>query len=70
MEKNLKYKKYREYVLLELSKINTDYSKLAIDKFHRIDEENTKELHHLVFSINEVERTNIPWFGEWLKYID
>jgi hypothetical protein len=30
MEKIIYYKEYRNYVLSELSKINTEYSKLAI----------------------------------------
>jgi hypothetical protein len=69
MEKNISYKDHRDYVLIELSKINTEYSKLAIDKFYRINEENTKELHHLIFSVNEVEKTNIAWYWEWYRYI-
>ena len=30
-------KSWRDYVLSEFKKINTDYSKLAIDKFNRIE---------------------------------
>ena len=62
-------KSWRDYVLSEFKKINTDYSKLAIDKFNRIDEDNIKDLHHLIFSVNEIENVHIAWFGEWLKYI-
>jgi hypothetical protein len=69
MEKNLDIKSWRDYVLSEFKKINTDYSNLAIDKFKRIEEENTKELHYLIFSVNEMENSNIAWFGDWLKYI-
>jgi hypothetical protein len=69
MEKNLDIKSWRDYVLLEFEKINTDYSKLAIDKFNRIDEDNIKDLHHLIFSVNEIENVHIAWFGDWLKYI-
>ena len=69
MEENIRYNEYRDYVLIELSKINTEYSKLAIEKFYRIDEVNTKELHHLIFSINEIEKTHIAWYWEWYRYI-
>ena len=69
MEKNLDIKSWRDYVLSEFEKINTDYSKLAIDKFNRIDEDNIKDLHHLIFSVNEIENVHIAWFGDWLKYI-
>jgi hypothetical protein len=69
MEKIIYYKEYRNYVLSELSKINTEYSKLAIEKFYKIDEENTKELHHLIFSVNEIEKTHIAWYWEWYRYI-
>lgn len=69
MEKNLDIKYWRDYVLSEFKKINTDYSKLAIDKFNRIDEDNIKDLHHLIFSVNEIENVHIAWFGDWLKYI-
>lgn len=69
MERNLDIKTWRDYVLSEFKKINTDYSKLAIDKFNRIEEENIKDLHYLIFSVNEIENIHIAWFGDWLKYI-
>lgn len=69
MEKNIEYKKYQEYVISELLKIDSHSSKLVLRKINEIMDDDITELSKMVEFIYITEKIHIPLYWDWFKYI-
>jgi len=69
MKKNIEYKKYQEYVISELLKIDSPSSKLVLRKINEIMDDDITELSKMVEFIYITEKIHIPLYWDWFKYI-